>query len=346
MFSLRAPWRFRSRHNDVSSTSTSTTDQDAQDEHSTQPSSCFLLKLPVELLLKIYMYLRVIDVLAIARTCHILRQLATNQHRRVVDVRDFDWTDWPRYKRRLRKDKCYKFMEAQSPGATSNMSICGECLAPHPNHYFDASELLRDDPFARICRARTMPVRVCEHREIYYDDVVEMMLSDETYIRQCSRHQKAASQSYTDTVNVSLRRSYPINNMQPVTNTTRSDRATKPIVLEILFPRPVFKELMSGSSPDDNWMLCRHFNLRAVLEEFKSCQSEPRDVLDCSACFTTFEKYTEDSGESLLLVRRDLGYGGDVPDAACLAAVGVKRCRLTCAKSSEKRKRSSALCTR
>lgn len=180
---------FRPRHQ-RSPQAVLTSDQPAHADRSPlNPSP--LSQLPVEIWYQIYGYLNSIDILLVAKTCHLLRQVAIlrtrnskfegpegvewyryERYRRrnpCYNFEQFADAGWSWYKRLLRKDQCYKFMEQQRfSNASDDMVICGSCLAPHPEQWFTEKELSKADPFERVCRARVEKIDLCEHKRVLY----------------------------------------------------------------------------------------------------------------------------------------------------------------------------------
>lgn len=102
-----------------------------QQQIPSQPQ-CRLLQLPSELLDIIRSYLAPFDLLLLSLTCRHFYPWSEGSSLWHIDAR---WTDRLLFRRYLRKDKCYAFLQKQASGLeNSDFFVCGGCLDVHV-HY-------------------------------------------------------------------------------------------------------------------------------------------------------------------------------------------------------------------
>lgn len=279
-----------------------------------------LLQLPTEVLLQIYDYFAIVDILLLARTCHLLRHLAIKQHRTIMTNDDeymgrYAWYDC---RRLIRKDKCYKIIEQQSLGSTSLLgyTICGGCLAPHYNHPWTAEELAKD-PFQRVCQGRMALVYASQNWKIVYKEL-EMMRANRVELPRKHSQQLRLVGDGSCTVEISLWQSaashVPRSFVTGTETTDPSHPKLTPLWLYYYFSGRIFDGLVYDCS------ICPHMDFKDVVERLRPRDSKVEEQFSCSRCYTTFRK----SGASYVFVRRELGYGGNVPDVWWLAAAGLQ----------------------
>lgn len=319
----------------------STQDQPITQSQCSVQSACHLLQLPTEVLYQVQEYIDVTDILILARTCRHLRQLLIYQHRRDDINKDLTEAKWDTYTRRLKEADCRKFLEQQSLGKIPfGVSICGCCLAPHPDHWFSSRELFRN-PFERICLGRITPVIVCEHETIYFHDLVEMRKTKIKRRMLCTRHGHDSGVVLIDLERND--RSYDKETCTAVARLRPSNVSIAPFALTYLFMSPGFGTQRSERSDGKEWPICPHVNLRQVVQQMTPCPPWPKNYLGCNSCFSEFRRSDEEDATASLYVRRGLGYGGSIPDALWLAAVGIQPRYET---SSKKDKQPFHVCRR
>lgn len=271
-------------------------------------SSCPLLQLPMELLDHIYGYLDITDVLLLSRTCHSFRRLVIQN--RNLRVEAFQNADRDQYRRLSRKEQCYKFLDEQSKGGNgrTGLSICGSCLAPHPDDWFTVEELSKG-PFERICRPRTTPIEVCEHLKLYYHEIEEFKATGKRSMYLCEEHDDPPCTELPARIDL----------VRDVASHSAVDQKHSP-GKTILTYSIHYKFLKVTEDCGVNWHLCAHVSLRTVARRLlEDSDSTYGERLACQLCFLRFKRFG--GQKDSLLVKRDLGRGSNVSDACWLTAI-------------------------
>lgn len=272
----------------------------------TDAASWSLLRLPIELLSQILGYLDDAGLLLVARTCHLLRQLVIRQHDRDEILTDAEWRVC---KRLIRKDECYKIV------VPPEMVMCTTCLAPHPRFWFSEEQLSVTDPFERVCRARQGQLGLCNHKHTTYEDVQDVRLKykrHDAYLEICSRamFDDACGNVYVD---------YKAGSSLGSGSAWDYNGQT-PITIHYYFDSGIFNRAQVHVH---DWSLCPHWDLEQVVDYLRiiSVTLGSPYHKTCDNCSLRY--WTATKGEYSLMIRRDLGHGGAIPDEWWLANLGI-----------------------